>query len=44
MGLWISSIKYKSRNDGVAMKNKMIAGAIVHKSSIICLSSIYQSI
>lgn len=39
-GLWISSIRYRSRRDGMAMNTKMIAGAIVHVVSIICPSNI----
>jgi hypothetical protein len=39
-GLWISSIKYNSRRDGIAINTKMIAGAIVQTVSIICPSNI----
>lgn len=37
-GLWISSIRYNSRKDGIAINTRMIAGAIVHRVSIICPS------
>ena len=37
-GLWISSIKYCSRRDGIAVNTKMTAGAIVQIVSIICPS------
>lgn len=39
VGLWISSIRYSSRRDGTAMKIRMMAGIIVHATSIICPSS-----
>lgn len=39
-GFWISSIKYSSRRDGIAMKIKIVAGAIFHVTLIICPSSI----
>lgn len=37
-GFSISSIKYRSRNEGRAIKIKMIAGKIVHVVSTICSS------
>jgi hypothetical protein len=36
-GLWISSIMYNNRRDGIAMNTRMTAGAIVHMVSIITL-------
>ena len=38
-GLWISSIRYSRRRDGMAMNTKLTAGAIVHVVSINCPSS-----
>lgn len=38
-GLWISSIRYNSRRDGMAMNTKITAGAIVHIVSISCPSN-----
>jgi len=34
-GLWISSIRYNNRRDGIAISTRIIAGAIVHRVSII---------
>jgi hypothetical protein len=39
-GLWISSIRYNNRMDGIAMNTRINAGAIVHSVSIICPSKI----
>jgi hypothetical protein len=38
-GLWISSIRYSRRRDGMAINTKITAGAIVHVVSISCPSS-----
>ena len=38
-GLWISSIKYNRRRDGIAINIKVTAGAIVQIVSIIYPSS-----
>jgi hypothetical protein len=35
LSLWVSSIRYSSRNDGTAINTRMIAGATVHATSII---------
>jgi hypothetical protein len=34
-GLWISSIKYNNRSDGIAINTRMIAGASVQATSVI---------
>jgi len=36
--LWISSIEYNNRRDGIAINTRMTAGAVVQMVSVICPS------
>lgn len=42
VGLWISSIRYSSRKEGVVINTRITAGAIVQINSIVWPSSIYR--
>jgi hypothetical protein len=42
LGFLTSSVRYRSRNEGIAKNNKMIAGKIVQTVSICCASSKYR--